>query len=165
MVVRPRIPAVKDSVAPKIIIIAGPNGAGKSTLAPQLLRDRFQVHEFVNADDIAREIRPDDTAAAAIAAGRIMMRRIRDLAATRATFAFETTLASRSFAPWIGNLLNDGYEFGIVFLWLPTPAVAIRRVENRVRRGGHSVPASIVRRRYHAGISNFFGLYQPMAFL
>jgi predicted ABC-type ATPase len=152
---RPRIP--------KVVVIAGPNGAGKSTSAKDLLRGNLRVREFINADDIAREISAEDTASAAIAAGRRMVRRIHELADKRASFAFETTLASRSFAPWIKGLLQSGFEFGLVFLWLPAPEVAIRRVQDRVRRGGHSVPEATVRRRYRAGIRNFFSLYQPLA--
>jgi predicted ABC-type ATPase len=92
-----------------------------------------------------------------------MVRRIHELASERASFAFETTLASRSFAPWIRELLKGGYEFNLVFLWLPTPDVALRRVHERVQRGGHSVPEATVRRRYHAGLRNFILLYQPLA--
>jgi len=99
----------------------------------------------------------------AIAAGRRMIRRIHELAENQASFAFETMLASRSFAPWIKTLLKERYEFGLVFLWLPTAEVAIRRVQDRVRRGGHSVPESTIRRRFRAGIRNFFELYQPLA--
>jgi predicted ABC-type ATPase len=148
--------------APRIVVLAGPNGAGKSTSADDLLRGSFGVREFVNADDIARALsrnRPNVD----FAAGREMLRRIRDLARRRATFALETTLASRSFAPWIRGLIAEGYEFGLVFLWLPTAEMAVQRVEERVRRGGHSVPEATVRRRYHAGIRNFFSLYQPLA--
>ena len=123
----------------------------------------MRVREFINADDIAKEIAPQDATAVAIAAGRRMVRRIHELAIERASFAFETTLASRSFAPWIRDLLKGGYEFNLVFLWLPTPEVAIRRVQERVQRGGQSVPEATVRRRYHAGIRNFFRLYQPLA--
>jgi predicted ABC-type ATPase len=121
---------------PKVVIIAGPNGAGKSTSSKILLRT-LGVREFVNADDIARDMTPDNPDAAALAAGREMLLRIRALAAQQKSFAFETTLASRSFAPWVEKLLQSGYQFYLVFLWLPSPAVAIRRVLRRVEAGGH----------------------------
>jgi predicted ABC-type ATPase len=92
-----------------------------------------------------------------------MLLRIRELADKRKSFAFETTLASRSFAPWIEKLVQSGYEFHLVYLWLPTPAAAIRRVRKRVEAGGHSVPDDTIRRRYYAGIQNFFSLYLPLA--
>jgi len=148
--------------APKVVVIAGPNGAGKSTSAKILLRT-LRVREFINADDIARDIAGDHPDAVALAAGREMLLRIRELAAQRKSFAFETTLASRSFAPWIEKLLQSGYQFYLVFLWLPSPAAAIRRVLRRVEAGGHSVPDETIRRRFYAGLYNFFTLYLPLA--
>jgi predicted ABC-type ATPase len=153
----------KPTRTPKIVVLAGPNGSGKSTSAVELLRGKFRVREFVNADDIARQLPSMHPQATALEAGRQMLSRIQELAAADASFAFETTLASRSFAPLIKNLLKTGYTFGLVFLWLPTPEVAIRRVEERVQRGGHSVPTATIRKRYHAGLRNFFNLYQPLA--
>jgi len=105
---------------------------------------------------------PHDPQRAALAAGRAMLARIYDLARQRASFAFETTLASRSFAPWLQNLIRTGYRFHLVFLWLPDTNFAVDRVASRVRTGGHGVPEETVRRRYVAGLTNFFGLYRPL---
>ncbi|MCY2996183.1 MAG: hypothetical protein NTY19_51290 [Planctomycetota bacterium] len=96
-------------------------------------------------------------------AGSIMHARLRELAARRRDFAFETTLASRSLAPWLAELVRGGYEFHLVFLWLPSEDFAVQRVADRVRMGGHSVPEATVRRRYERGLRNFFRLYQPLA--
>ena len=126
---------------PSLVVIAGPNGAGKSTLAPLLLRDTLAVTEFVNADVIARGLSAFAPEQVAMAAGRLMLERLRDLAGQQVSFAFETTLASRSFAPWIRQLLQIGYRFHLVFLSLPSAAVAVQRVASRVRMGGHAVPA------------------------
>ena len=148
---------------PLVIVIAGPNGAGKSTTAPSLLRDALQVSEFVNADTIAGGLsafRPDSVA---IAAGRAMLERIRQLAEARADFAFETTLASRSFAPWLARLKRNGYHVHVLFLWLESADLAVDRVVTRVRLGGHDVPEGTVRRRYKRGLRNLFGLYMPLA--
>ena len=103
---------------PLVIVIAGPNGAGKSTTAPWLLRDALQVSEFVNADAIAGGLsafRPDSVA---IPAGRAMLERMQHLADAQTNFAFETTLASRSFAPWLARLKRSGYQVHVLFLWL-----------------------------------------------
>jgi len=147
---------------PLVIVIAGPNGAGKSTTAPALLRDTLQVSEFVNADTIAGGLsafRPDSVA---IAAGRAMLERIRQLAKAQVDFAFETTLASRSFAPWLARLKRSGYHVHVLFLWLESADLAVNRVAARVRLGGHDVPEGTVRRRYQRGLRNFFGLYLPL---
>jgi predicted ABC-type ATPase len=89
-----------------------------------------------------------------------MLTRVRELAEQRVNFAFETTLASRSFAPWLRDLRASGYAVHLFFLWLSSADLAVQRVAARVAAGGHSVPENTVRRRYWAGIRNFFGLYQ-----
>ncbi|MGE0393805.1 MAG: zeta toxin family protein [Vicinamibacterales bacterium] len=147
---------------PSVVVLAGPNGAGKSTVAPALLRDTFGVGEFVNADVIARGLSAFDPDRAAIAAGRVMLTRLRELAEQRVDFAFETTLASRSFAPWLRRLRTSGYETHLLFLWLSSPDLAVARVAERVATGGHSVLEDVVRRRYSAGVRNFFDLYRPL---
>lgn len=148
---------------PQLVVVAGPNGAGKSTLAPHLLSAAYPLSEYVNADRIALGISGLETQNAAIEAGRIMINRMRNLAKARASFAFETTMASRSFAPWISGLAETGYRIHVFYLWLRTPELAVQRVEERVRVGGHAVDAEVVRRRYKRGIVNFFRLYRPIA--
>jgi len=146
-----------------VIALAGPNGAGKSTAGPRLIRDVMGVSELVNADVIATGLSAFSPEAAAIAAGRAMLARLNDLARRRVSFAFETTLAARSFAPWIKELGERGYRFHVLFLWLPSVEMALRRVSHRVRLGGHDVPEGSIRRRFRAGMRNFFALYRPLA--
>jgi predicted ABC-type ATPase len=145
---------------PIIVVVAGPNGAGKSTVAPALLQGALGVTEFVNADQIARGLSAFNPEGAAIAAGRVMLARLRELSQQHVSFAFETTLASRSTAVWLDELTASGYAAHLVFLWLPSADFALQRVRDRVRSGGHNVPEETVRRRYAKGIQNFFDLYQ-----
>ena len=148
---------------PSVIVLAGPNGSGKTTAAPKLLRDVLGVVEFVNADTIAQGLAAFGPELVALEAGAIMLSRLRQLADQRRTFAFETTLAARSLAPWLRRLIDDGYEFHLVYLWLPSPDLAVARVADRVRMGGHDIPEESIRRRYPAGLRNFFRLYMPLA--
>ena len=148
---------------PHVIVIAGPNGAGKSTSAARILRGALKVREFVNADVIARGLSAFHPEQVAIAAGKIMLSRLHELGEAHADFAFETTLASRTFASWIKSLTETGHRFHLFFLWLPTPQMAVERVRARVRTGGHDVPADTIERRYLGGIRNFFELYRPLA--
>jgi predicted ABC-type ATPase len=148
---------------PHVIVIAGPNGAGKSTAAPGLLDGLLGIEDFVNADVIARGLSAFNPEGAAIEAGRVMLTRLRELAAQRRDFAFETTLASRSFAPWIAGLRKEGYQFRLNYIWIPSPDLSIGRIKGRVLDGGHFVPDDTVRRRYLGGLRNFFELYQPIA--
>ena len=147
---------------PSIVVLAGPNGAGKSTAAPFLLRDALAVTEFVNADRIAHGLSAFNPDSVAIEASRLMLARLDDLARRHQTFAFETTLASRSFAPWLRARRAEGYDVYLVFLWLPDPEAALVRVAERAAQGGHNVPSDIVRRRYAGGLRNFFQLYRPL---
>jgi len=148
---------------PWVVIVGGPNGAGKSTAAPEILRGVLGMTEYVNADVIAAGLSGLDPDGAAVAAGRVMLARLDELAGQRADFAFETTLASRSFAPWVSRLRASGYHFRLTFLWLPDADAAVARVRQRVLLGGHAVPEDTVRRRYARGLRNFFELYRPIA--
>lgn len=148
---------------PQVIIIAGPNGAGKSTLAPFLLKDAFGLLEYVNADTIALGLSAFSPQSVAFRAGRVMLERLHDLARARASFAFETMLASRTYAPWIDKLQDRGYSFHLIYLWLRTPELAVERVKERVRLGGHDVPEGTILRRYRRGLRNFFTLFMPLA--
>lgn len=149
--------------ASQVVAIAGPNGAGKSTTAPTIVRQVFGIEEFVNADTIARGLSEFAPQSVAIAAGRIMLSRVRSLSRSGEDFAFETTLASRTFKPLLDDLKRRGYQFHLVYLWLQNADLAIKRVQERVRLGGHDVPKEVVRRRYERGLSNFFNLYRPIA--
>ncbi len=151
---------------PHVVIIAGPNGAGKSTAAPEILRGVLAVNEFVNADVIARGLSAFAPESAAVSAGKLMLRRLDELAAARVSFAFETTLASRTFARFIKGLrtpAGGGYLFHLAYFWLPSPEMAVARVASRVRASGHHVPDDVVRRRYERGLWNFLHLYRPIA--
>lgn len=146
--------------SPLVVVVAGPNGAGKSTTAPRLLKDALAVSEFVNADAIAAGLSAFQPESVALEAGRVMLRRIKTLARQRVDFAFETTLASRSFAPWLDTMRQGGYRVHIAFLSLPNADLAVARVAERVILGGHSVPEGVIRRRFTAGLRAFFGPYQ-----
>ena len=121
-----------------------------------MLRGALAVDEFVNADTIALGLsayRPGD---AAIAAGRAMLERLRFLARDRRDFAFETTLAGRAHLRWVSELRARGYRAHLLFLSLPSADLAVARVAERVRKGGHDVPEEVVRRRFAAGLRNLF---------
>lgn len=143
-------------------MIAGPNGAGKSTTASRLLQDALTVSEFVNADPIAMGLSAFRPESVAIAAGRVMLARMKTLGRAREDFAFETTLASSSLAPWLVSLRASGYRVHLAFLSLSNPDLAVARVAERVRQDGHDVPEAVIRRRFTAGLRNFVSLYQSI---
>ena len=156
----------KEALPPspgEVTVLLGSNGAGKSTLAPVLLREALVVRDYVNADLIAQGLSAFDSEAQAFRAGRIMIQRLRDFAKEGRSFAFESTLATRSYARWLRELCARRYRLRVVFLALPSADMAVERVRARVRAGGHAVPEATVRRRFRRGIANFLHLYSPIA--
>lgn len=148
---------------PTVAVLGGINGAGKTTASRHILTEALKIPVFVNADTIARGLNAFDVESEAAKAGRIMLEHLHELAAKRATFAFETTLSGRAYAPWLASLRGSGYEVKLFYYWLESADAAIARVAERVRSGGHHVPDETIRRRYRLSVENFFRLYRPIA--
>jgi predicted ABC-type ATPase len=149
--------------AKNVYIIAGPNGSGKTTFASTFLPEYAKCQNFVNADLIAQGLAPFSPRAAAMKAGRLVLEQIRNLAKKEADFAFETTLAGKTYAQFLRRLKDEGYSINIFFLWIPSPDLAIKRIKDRVAAGGHDIPVADVRRRFDRGLYNFFNYYKPLA--
>lgn len=147
---------------PAVAVLAGINGAGKTTTALPILTRSLGIRVFVNADTIARGLNALDVESEAVKAGRIMLAHLDDLAAARRSFAFETTLSARTYAPRLEALRDAGYVTHLLYFWLKSPDVAIERVAERVRSGGHHIPDDTIRRRYTRSVRNFLDLYRPI---
>jgi predicted ABC-type ATPase len=149
--------------APRCIVIAGPNGAGKTTFARAYLPKTAGVLHFVNADLLAAGLSPLRPEAAALAAGRLFLSELDRLAEARADFAFESTLSGLTYVNRLREWRRAGYRLEFIFLKLPSVRLALRRVANRVRQGGHHVPRADVARRFVRGWENFTSHYRPLA--
>lgn len=147
---------------PKLFIIAGCNGAGKTTASFTILPEILNCNEFVNADIIAKGLSPFAPEKAAVAAGRILLERVKELMEAGHDFAVETTLATRTHANMIKEAQKRGYIVTILFFWLNMPSLAVERVRLRVQSGGHNVSEDKIRRRYDMGIKHLFNLYLPI---
>lgn len=147
---------------PRLFIIAGCNGAGKTTASFTVLPEMLDVHEFVNADEIAKGLSPFNPESVAIQAGRLMIDRVLYLLKEGIDFAFETTLATRSYTRLIERAQRRGYFVTLLFFSLPTPEQAVKRVAQRVSQGGHNIAMDVIYRRFTAGLYNFFHLYTPI---
>jgi predicted ABC-type ATPase len=147
---------------PNLYIIAGPNGAGKTTFARKFLPEYVECLEFINADLIAGGLSPFVPEKAAIQAGRITIEQIRSLSAQHRDFGFETTLSGKTYVKLFLDLKKKGYRIHLFFLWLANANLAIERIAERVRLGGHHIPDAVVRRRFDKGLLNFFHLYKPL---
>lgn len=150
------------SKLPKLYIIAGCNGAGKTTASFTILPEVLNCKEFINADEIAKGLSPFQPESVAMQAGRIMLARMDELLQKGETFAFETTLATKSYKQKIEWAQANGYEVTLLFFWLDSPNMAKKRVAQRVAEGGHSIPSETIERRYHNGITNLFAIYIDM---
>jgi len=147
----------------KIIIIAGPNGAGKTTFAREYLPNEAACPVFVNADLIAAGLAPFAPETASAKAARLMLQEIREHVAADRSFAFETTLAGKTYASMMREWRIKGYHITLIFLSLPSPEIAIARVAARVASGGHDIPQSTIQRRFSAGLKNFHQVYKALA--
>jgi predicted ABC-type ATPase len=146
----------------QILILAGPNGAGKTTFAREFLTTEANCPTFLNADMIAAELLPLQPERVAMRAARSMLQRIREEVTKGESFAFETTLANRSYAHSIREWQGAGYQVALWFLALSSVEVALARVAQRVLQGGHNIPEEVVRRRFLAGRANFDELYRGL---
>jgi predicted ABC-type ATPase len=144
---------------PNMYIIAGCNGAGKTTVAYKLLPNILNCDEFVNADEIARGISPFKPETVSFQAGRIMLNRLNELIEIKTDFAFETTLSTLSYKQLILKAKESGYFVSLIFIWLNSDKLAIKRVKNRVKSGGHNIPTDVVERRYKRGINNLANVF------
>lgn len=141
--------------------MAGCNGAGKTTASYTILPEMLDCREFVNADEIARGISPFQPDKVGIEAGRMMLKRIKKLLEASESFAFETTLSTRSYVKFIESAKQQGYQITCLFFWLDSEELAISRVATRVKEGVHNIPEDVIRRRYDSGLKNFFNLFLP----
>ena len=145
-----------------LYIISGCNGAGKTTASYTILPEIIDCKEFVNADEIARGLSPFQPEKVSFEAGRIMINRINELLKENESFAFETTLSTRSYRHKIIRAKEQGYTVTLLFFWLNNIELAKERVKTRVREGGHNIPGQVIERRYLKGIKNLFDIYLPI---
>ena len=143
-------------MAKNLFIISGCNGAGKTTASYTVLPEILDCREFVNADEIARGLSPFNPSSMAIEAGKLMLLRIEDLLQRDKTFSIETTLSTRSYVNLVKRAQKQDYRVCLLFFWLNSPELAMKRVAERVSKGGHNIPQDTIKRRYAAGISNLF---------
>lgn len=147
---------------PRLYILSGCNGSGKTTASYTLLPEMLECSQFVNSDEFAKSLSPFDPSAASVSASRYMLMRIRYLLSRRENFSVETTLATRSLVGIIQQAKELGYTVVLLYFWLNSSELAIRRVADRVAAGGHNIPEDVIRRRYVMGIRYFFDTYSSI---
>ncbi len=146
---------------PTCWIIAGPNGAGKTTFALEYLPSVAHCRRFINADLIAAGLSPLAPAQQLLAASRLFLREIEDCITACQDFAFETTLAGRTYLKLIRRLQADGWRVELIYLALPSAEMSRLRVAERVAHGGHNISAEDIARRFPRSLHNLFHLFAP----
>lgn len=147
---------------PRLFILSGCNGSGKTTASYSLLPDLLECSEFVNSDEFAKSLSPFNPSEASVAASRYMLMKIKYLLSRKSDFIIETTLATRSLMNIIKEAQELNYTVTLLFFWLNSVDLAIKRVKSRVESGGHNIPEEVIRRRYIMGIKYFFEIYAPV---
>ena len=148
---------------PICYIVGGPNGAGKTTFATEFLPNVAECEIFVNADLIASGLSPFNPRAEAVMAGRLALKQIDRYTAQRQTFAFESTLSGKAYLERIKAMKDDGYTIVIFYVMLENVELSLRRIEERVAKGGHHIPEEDARRRFPRSMSNVIHNYFPLA--
>lgn len=139
---------------PTCWIIAGPNGAGKTTFALEYLPQVAQCSRFVNADLIAAGLSPLAPERELLAASRLFLGEIEACITQREDFAFETTLAGRSYLKLVRRLQTAGWRVELIYLGLPSMEMSKLRVAERVAHGGHNIPVADIERRFARSLGN-----------
>ncbi len=145
----------------ELIIIAGPNGSGKTTFAQQLLVS--YKAEFLNADKIAHELSPDNFEKVGLTAGKIFLNNLESLINQNRRFVIESTLSGNYLLPKVKNAKIKGYAVIIIFIFLENKEISVKRIEERILKGGHSIPRKDVIRRFKRSKINFWKIYKNIA--
>ena len=149
--------------APTLYLFAGSNGAGKTTFAKAYLPLLDPIPRFLNADEIARGLSPLDPSRISVSAGKLLLHEIGKCLEKGESIGLESTLSGLGHVKILRKAKSLGYHIELHYLWLPSPELAIRRIKQRVKKGGHHIPEVDVRRRYKRSLSNFTRVYAPLA--
>jgi predicted ABC-type ATPase len=152
-----------SSVSPTIYLFAGSNGSGKTTFARAYLPNIKSLVRFLNADEIARGLSPFAPETVAYKAGRFLLQEVDECLRSRQSFGLESTLSGITYVNLLKRALGAGYEIELHYLWLPSVELAVRRVKQRARKGGHSVPEQDIRRRYRRSVEHLLLHYLSLA--
>lgn len=147
---------------PNLYVIAGPNGAGKTTFAKEFLPNYARCTNFINADLIASGLAPFSPEKFQIKAGKLLLEQINHSLEAKVDFAFESTLAGRTYISLLKKARSKGYNITVFYLSIPSHQLAEQRIKQRVKEGGHHVPAADIKRRFKRSWRNFIHLYKPL---
>lgn len=145
----------------EIVIICGANGSGKTTFAIPYV-NRLQ-YEFLNADEISKDLEGKGFTNPLIKAGRIFFERLAQFMEEERNFVVETTLSGSYINKVAAKAISKGYRLKVIYIFLDDPELCIDRVRARVIKGGHDVPEEDIRRRFYRSKTNFWSNFTKIA--
>lgn len=140
----------------ELIIVAGANGSGKTTFAKPYVAELELGYQFLNADEITKQLEDQGEQNAMIKAGRIFFARLHQYLQEGRNFVVETTLSGSYINKVAKKAQAKGYQVKMIYIFLEDPKMCIDRVSIRVKKGGHDVPIEDIVRRYYRSIDNFW---------
>lgn len=146
---------------PELIIVAGANGSGKTTFAKPFTEELG--YQFLNADEITKELEEQGLQNALVKAGRIFFAKLKQYIENKENFVVETTLSGSYINKVALKAQKNGYLVRIIYIFLETPKLCIERVKIRVKKGGHDVPTEAIVRRYYRSKDNFWNNFTEIA--
>lgn len=145
----------------ELVLIAGANGTGKTTFANAFLKEH--AYEYLNADEIAKKIKPENLSEARISAGKEFFKLLEKNIKQENNLLLETTLSGKYIQAFIPKCKQEGYKISIIYIFLDSPETCIERIKERVLKGGHYIAPEEVTRRYYRSKANFWNIYKNMA--
>ncbi len=144
----------------KLYIIAGANGSGKTTFAKSF----SDIHHlyFINADEIAKKLDPDNITKHQVKAGRIFFKELNQRLEGNNSFIIETTLSGKYLVKYIKKAKENGFDVEMIYLFLEKAETNVTRVANRVLNGGHNVPKNDIIRRFYRSKEMFIHIYEQL---
>ena len=145
----------------KLIIVGGANGSGKTTFAIPYVQELG--FDFLNADEIAKDLEEKGEQNTLIKAGRIFFKKLNENISNGKSFVVETTLSGSYINKVAEKAKTAGYEIKMIYIFLDSPELCIQRVKGRVRKGGHDVPEEDIVRRFYRSKNNFWNNFTKLA--
>lgn len=146
------------SNTPSMIIIAGPNGVGKTTFATDYLKINKRL--YLGADLIAAELDPKNPLKKSIEASRLFSERLTKALHEQKDVIIESTLSGLSLKKYLQIATELNYQIELIYLFVDTPDLCNKRIDERVLNGGHFIPPADVVRRFYRSRDNFWNVYR-----
>ncbi len=124
-------------------IIGGVNGVGKSSLSGVLSAENTDLGIIIDTDKLTAEQGGDR-----IRGGKLAIERIEDCLKKGINFTQETTLSGVRTLKTIQKARERDYFIRLYYVGVSSSEESIKRIKNRVEKGGHDIPSADVQRRY-----------------